>query len=361
MPESGESDYEQNINTIENISAEKQTPLSSQEKGESEQILRKVTNIAKSSLLFLTMASTIATACSPKELITPIDEQDNTYPVSVETIPSELEKPSDKEDILKLPTILEINFEETVLGEEPCSLGQETIKEIVEEKRRVEKEIEEHNPDDIAESLEILIESSPDIQSILLFKDAMDNYKQQDARGILPAEYLRNTEWYKERVEVLGVEEVEKAMNFTYFLKHNQPIQCVTFIKIAQQLYPNLNLPDLSGTIYAAKDLAIHTQPPRNTLTYYDEPTYKATLIAGLTSINDYSAGDITVSRRGESGHVSLVLGKYRGEDGEVKILLVDSNRYEDGLLNIYYVDETNMEELLERQPRYILRRADKD
>lgn len=161
MPESEEADYEQNLNTIENIGVEKQTPLNPQEKGEreSEQILRKVSNVAKRSLLFLTMASTIA--CSPKEFIAPIDEQDNTYPVAVETISPEIEQPSDTEDILKLPTITEIRLEETVLGEELCSLDQETIKEIVEE-RRGKGEVEEESLTYVEDIEDLYTEESTD-------------------------------------------------------------------------------------------------------------------------------------------------------------------------------------------------------
>lgn len=214
-----------------------------------------------------------------------------------------------------------------------------------------------YNPENLS-VIEDLIEDDETVQSIIRLSEL---FKEYDLKTYDLPKYLRTTPWYQEMVEKNGIEVVEKALTIPYNVRiYSQPLQCVGFVQMMSQLYPELNILDITGgsTNEGAQSLI----PSRLYLFWNaDKPGEVPYLKDGIgiggppLDISEYERGDLFVMTGATYGHIGLVLGKYN-VNGEVLLLIADSNKKEDGMVRLYIVNRYNIDNLL-ADHRFILRK----
>lgn len=213
------------------------------------------------------------------------------------------------------------------------------------------------------EDLSVIDEFIKDDEVVQSFIQLRNLFKEYDRNTYDLPKYLISTPWYEEMVKKNGIEVTEKAIQIPYNVRiATQPLQCVGFVEMMEELYPELNMVDISSmsTEEGAQSLV-----PRALFPYYNSDiSGKTDLYNGgvgiggnALDINEYQRGDIFVIYGGDFGHVGLILGKYEVE-GRTVLLLADSNKLVDGTVRLYIVNEENIEEVLGKA-RYILRNAE--
>ncbi len=222
------------------------------------------------------------------------------------------------------------------------------------------------------ESIRDEIEGDYLIEDIKEFQNIVNNYDKSISNRSF-TDYLRTTEWYSRKVGSFDNGKINLALKFIDAVKiENQPIQSIGFINMLSQLYPELNILNISNSSpYIANRLLPSMgdiYEDRKTLRYGDR-----TIIAGnKLGLDDYQKGDIflntslgiKLNSNGEVdyvngtpiGHTGVILGKYYNQNGEVILLGVDANRSRDGQIRMFIINERNSNELLGSGTRYILR-----
>lgn len=210
------------------------------------------------------------------------------------------------------------------------------------------------------EDLNPIQEYIKDDKVVQSFIQLRDLFKEYDIKTNDLPKYLKTTPWYEEMVQKNGKEITDKTLGIPYIVKiSTQPLQCVGFVEMMEELYPELNMVDISSmsTERGAQDLI-----PSGLFRYYksekpgEVPLYQGGVGIGGNglSIEDYQRGDIFVINGGDFGHVGLILGKYEVK-GRIVLLLADSNKLMDGMVRLYLVNDENIDEVLGEQ-KYILR-----
>jgi hypothetical protein len=201
------------------------------------------------------------------------------------------------------------------------------------------------------------IENDEVVQSIIQLRDL---FKEYDITTYDLSKYLKTTPWYEEMVQRNGKEITDKTIEIPYIVQiSTQPLQCVGFVEMMEELYPELNMVDISSmeTKNGAQSLI-----PRALLTYSgSEKPREVSLYQGgvgiggnALNIEDYQRGDIFIINGGDFGHVGLILGKYEIK-GRTVLLVADSNKLRDGMVRLYLVNDENIDGVLGEE-RYILR-----
>lgn len=205
--------------------------------------------------------------------------------------------------------------------------------------------------------LDSFIDDDETVQSFLHLRDEFSEYDVNT--NDLP-NYLKTTDWYREMLEKNGEEIVKGVINIPYIVRiPSQPLQCVGFVEMMEELYPELNMVDISS--FSTEKGAQSLVPSSLYSNYYRESPLKVPLYNGgvgiggyAIAIDEYKRGDIFVISGGDFGHVGLVLGKYE-VNGQKLLLLADSNKLIDGKVRLYVANENNIDKLLGEQ-RFILR-----
>ena len=213
------------------------------------------------------------------------------------------------------------------------------------------------------EDLSVIDEFIKDDEVVQSFIQLRDLFKEYNTKTYDLPKYLLSTPWYEEMVKKNGIEIAEKALQIPYNVRiATQPLQCVGFVEMMEELYPELNMVDISSmsTDKGAQSLV----PPALFAYYQSEKSGKTYLHKGgvgiggnAIDINEYQRGDIFVIYGGDFGHVGLILGSYEVQ-GRTVLLLADSNKLVDGTVRLYLVNEENIEGVLGKA-RYILRNVD--
>jgi len=213
------------------------------------------------------------------------------------------------------------------------------------------------------EDLSVIQEYIKDDEVVQSFIQLRDTFKGYNLKTYDLPKYLYSTPWYDEMVKKNGEEIAHKALQIPYNVRiDTQPLQCVGFVEMMEELYPELNMVDISSmsTDKGAQSLV----PPALFAYYQSEKSGKTYLHNGgvgiggnALDINEYERGDVFVIYGGDFGHVGLILGKYEVE-GRTVLLLADSNKLVDGTVRLYLVNEENIGGVLGKA-RYILRNGE--
>lgn len=209
-------------------------------------------------------------------------------------------------------------------------------------------------------------DSSYIIENLFELQDAVNGYT--DSLGIYFSQYLKQTQWYNNFVTEENKERVDKIITLSSTSNvEGQAIQCVGFVMLASWLYPDLNIPYVgSASVTSARGLV----PERLLNNKYIEvvetyTNYGANALAGPISIEQYQPGDLFVvpgevyseTAKKPFGHIGLIVAKSKDSKGNITLLVADANRHSDGKINIFEVNENNMEEIFGAKQRYIIRK----
>lgn len=201
------------------------------------------------------------------------------------------------------------------------------------------------------------IENDEVVQSFIQLRDLFKEYNTRT--NDLP-KYLKSTPWYEEMVKKNGEEIVDKTLNIPYVVRiSTQPLQCVGFVEMMEELYPELNMVDISSM---STEKGAQSLIPSALFSHYksevpgEAPLHQGGVGIGgnALDIEAYQRGDIFIIYGGDFGHVGLVLGKYE-VNGKTVLLLADSNKLVDGMVRLYLVNDENIDKVL-GEGRYILR-----
>jgi len=208
--------------------------------------------------------------------------------------------------------------------------------------------------------------SSYIIENLFELKEAVDGYT--DDLGIYFSEYLKQTQWYKNFVTEENKEEVDKIITLSSTSNvEGQAIQCVGFVMLASWLYPDLNIPYVgSAPVTSARELVPEQLLNNKYIEVVETYTnYGANALAGPIPIEQYQPGDLFVvpgvvyseTAKKPFGHIGLIVAKSIDKEGNTTLLVADANRYSDGKIHIFEVNENNMEEIFGAKQRYIIRK----
>ena len=218
-------------------------------------------------------------------------------------------------------------------------------------------------PEERIEHFQEDIENEEYLSQIKELQSAV-NALPSDFSGNL-GDYLKTTEWYE---GISDKESIETSLAMVSYTRiKGQPLQCVGFaILLAGLKYEELNFQNVGGAF--SFGMGTTSAKSATELTPYyllgvREPKSGATGYGGIAlgspsmKIEDYKAGDLFVrtdiggSRNGvfpngeevtfSTGHIGAIIGK-KIVDGEVVLLVADSNRKNDGKIRIFEVTEAN-------------------
>jgi hypothetical protein len=222
-----------------------------------------------------------------------------------------------------------------------------------------------YNVEDIRE-FETRIEEKVDFQNILKLQEAVNSYDEES--GIPLKIYLKETEWYKQFKDEESQKNADRILQLATISRvPGQPLQCVGFVMVASWLYPELSIPYVGGAqVTTARELV----PPELRGYNYSEvrrwyTNYGGSVaLGGKLTIDMYEPGDLFIRTDGAkaastqkpTGHIGFIMDKIVKENGEIVLLVADSNRYNDGKIRVFTVDESNMEEVLGTTQRYLVR-----
>jgi hypothetical protein len=221
-----------------------------------------------------------------------------------------------------------------------------------------------YDVEDIRE-FESVIAEKQEFQDILKLQEAVNSYDEES--GISLDIYLKGTEWYKTFKDEEARKEADRRISHATTSRiKGQPLQCVGFVMLVSSLYPELSIPYV-GSVQAST--AREFVPPDLRNYKYSEAkrwytNFGAVAYGGPLTIDMYEPGDLFVRTDGAkaastqkpTGHIGLIMDKIVKENGEVILLVADSNRHNDGRIRIFTVDQNNMEEILGFEQRYLLR-----
>lgn len=222
-----------------------------------------------------------------------------------------------------------------------------------------------YNVEDIRE-FESVIAEKQDFQDILKLQEAVNNY--DEASGISLDKYLKETEWYQQFEDEESQKNADRILQLATISRiPGQPLQCVGFAMIVSWLYPDLSIPYVGGApVSTARELVPPELREYNYSGVHEWHTNYGGSVAlgGKLTIDMYEPGDLFVRTDGAkaastgkaSGHIGLIMDKIVKENGEIVLLVADSNRHNDGRVRIFTVNESNMEEVLGTTQRYLVR-----
>ena len=209
-------------------------------------------------------------------------------------------------------------------------------------------------------------DSSYIIENLFELQDAVNGYS--DNLGIYFSQYLKQTQWYNNFVTEENKERVDKIITLSSTSNvEGQAIQCVGFVMLASWLYPDLNIPYVgSASVVSARGLVPQQLLDNKYIEVVETYTnYGANALAGPIPIEQYKPGDLFVvpgevyseTAKKPFGHIGLIVAKHEDSEGNVTLLVADANRHSDGKINIFEVNENNMEEIFGAKQRYIIRK----
>jgi len=204
------------------------------------------------------------------------------------------------------------------------------------------------------------------IQNLFELQDAVNGYS--DNLGIYFSQYLKQTQWYNNFVTEENKERVDKIITLSSTSNvEGQAIQCVGFVMLASWLYPDLNIPYVGGApVVSARGLVPQQLLDNKYIEVVETYTnYGANALAGPIPIEQYKPGDLFVvpgevyseTAKKPFGHIGLIVAKHEDNEGNITLLVADANRHGDGKINIFEVNENNMEEIFGAKQRYIIRK----
>lgn len=248
-----------------------------------------------------------------------------------------------------------VTYHEELSAEEytPLSLSSTERHQIVDEVQHFVDYV--YDPENLAGVWDIIVDD-PTIQSVFDLKEALDDY--DDNSGMLVADYLRGTEWYRSMVAKVGEETVNEAIKIPDTVRiQGQPIQCVLFDRMMNRLYPELNIPEVrTGETGYAKEIAQFVFRPSSEIRTIPLWYGPMEITGSNIPIDMYEPGDIFVTIGGTYGHTGVILGKYEDYSGEPFLIVVDSNRAFDGRIKVLLVDKNNIGTILGDDYMFIIR-----
>ena len=182
------------------------------------------------------------------------------------------------------------------------------------------------------------------VDEVLKLKNVVNNIPADEKVSV----HIKNSEWYKNWIEKQNdektterLEDVLRTLNQADFIE-NQRVQCVGFSVLVGVVFPELNIQHIGGAhISFAKELI-----PKAIL---NGGTVSSTGFGGVAfgnlNIEDFETGDLFVRPDGNAGHVGVILSKII-VNGQSVLLVTDANRNNDGLMNIFMVDDHNFFEV---------------
>jgi hypothetical protein len=219
-----------------------------------------------------------------------------------------------------------------------------------------------YNPEDLS-IFEHEISQDPILQEILTLQEIVNSYSPDSEVSL--SEYLKNTDWYTNTIQTRNKDAVDTALRMiSYTQIDGQPLQCVGYVSMLSLIYPELNMINVGGApIKIAKELI-----PQDAIEYSGNrvaifpPKYTGGTIhtAKNIPISYYKRGDLFLTSNGYAGHIGVILDKTVKENGEVVLLVSDSNRSVDGKIKTFGVTEDNITEIFGIK-RYILRKYEMD
>jgi hypothetical protein len=136
---------------------------------------------------------------------------------------------------------------------------------------------------------------------------------------------------------------------------------------LASWLYTDLNIPYVgSAPVVSARGLVPEQLLNNKYIEVVETYTnYGANALAGPIPIEQYQPGDLFVvpgevyseTAKKPFGHIGLIVAKSKDSEGNITLLVADANRHSDGKINIFEVNENNMEEIFGAKQRYIIRK----
>jgi hypothetical protein len=187
-----------------------------------------------------------------------------------------------------------------------------------------------------------------DVFALQQILNTVDETNADDVAGV-----VRNSKWYQNKVAGGKTNQnTESAINqLNYVVVDGQPVQCIGWATLLAGLpYPNMPVSIGSVSIKGPIDLI-----PGSILTYPDRQTAYSptggTLIAERDiKISEINAGDLFLMRSSPMGHVGVILCR-KEYNGKSYLMVTESNRHNDGRIQIYTVDEYNFNAKLGMPP----------
>ena len=213
-----------------------------------------------------------------------------------------------------------------------------------------------------------VVEEKEEFQDILKLQEAVNTYPDDSE---IPLDiYLKGTDWYKQFKDEESQKNANRILQLaTTSRVPGQPLQCVGFVMIASWIYPELSIPYVgSGTASTARELIPpHLREPQyGKINSYPTGLGDSFALSGPLTIDMYEPGDLFVRTDGgkaastnkPTGHIGLIMDKIVKENGDVVLLVADSNRHNDGRIKIFTVNDSNIEEIFGVGQRYIIKFA---
>ena len=143
----------------------------------------------------------------------------------------------------------------------------------------------------------------------------------------------------------------------SYTRIEGQPLQCVSYVIALHLLYPELGIQNVGGApVNNAKSLISDKYVSLNGKA---STGFGGLLVAGdKLSLEEYEVGDLFVTRNGNFGHVGAIVGKIVEADGNVLLLVTDSNRLIDGRIRLFMADSHSKDFIFGHNYKYIIRRV---
>ncbi len=195
------------------------------------------------------------------------------------------------------------------------------------------------------------IANSNYLQDVFALQQILNSVDETNADDI--ANVIRNSQWYKNKVTEAKIDQkLENAINqLNYVTVKGQPVQCISWTTLLAGLpYPNMPISIGSVPIDAPIDLipnSILALPDRQTAPSPTGGTLIAKRDMEMTEIN---SGDLFLMRSAPFGHVGVILCR-KQYNGKQLLLVTESNRHNDGRIQIYTVDEYNFNAKLGTPP----------
>lgn len=202
------------------------------------------------------------------------------------------------------------------------------------------------------------IESNPTLQSIISFSEAVNNYDEDSELRLV--DHIRASDWYENYSEDPNYD--EEVLNFAMRILSGQveikgqPLQCLSYSILLSILYPELGAQTLGGSQALNANQLINKDNLNRTGTF--GTGYGGLMIAGrMLDIDNYMPGDHFVVYNSMFGHLGTILDVFE-EDGKRYLLVSDSNRFSDGRVRFFLVDEVTIDYVFGVRHRYIVRSA---
>lgn len=182
-----------------------------------------------------------------------------------------------------------------------------------------------------------------------------------DADTVDVAAFFRKSGWYQDKLNRGEISTIlEAAIRQLNAVRiSGQPVQCVAW----EQLIASLPYSDAPISIGGVDIRGPIDLIPNSILTYPDLQTSSSptggTLRANrYMQISDYQSGDVFLINNPPVGHVGAILSK-KYADGKWSLLATESNRHNDGRIEVFTIDEHNFNAKLGMPPKkkIILRR----